>query len=169
MAPKKKTSSISARGKGKKTRSASSSKFVFLKTVTRHRPEPLLSVSIQLLYIFWTSLLDDNSICNKFCIHDCTHFTYDYIIRLCRWRQPSNSTEETLMLPRLPALTWRLVWMSSPLTPHPPLHPHASDLRTWTVPSLSPYRSCWVRHHPQGHLQSPVAAHHSPNSLCQLR
>ena len=60
------------------------SKFVFLKTVTRHRPAPLQSVSIQLFYIFWTSLLDDNSICNKFCIHDCTHFTYDYIIRLCR-------------------------------------------------------------------------------------
>ena len=60
------------------------SKFVFLKTVTRHRSEPLQSVSIQLFYIFWTSLLDDNSICNKFCIHDCTHFTYDYIIRLCR-------------------------------------------------------------------------------------
>ena len=25
------------------------------------------------------------------------------------------------MLPRVPALTWRLAWMSSPLPPHPPL------------------------------------------------
>ena len=33
------------------------SNFVFLKTVTRHRPEPLQSVSIQLFYFFWTSLL----------------------------------------------------------------------------------------------------------------
>jgi hypothetical protein len=31
------------------------SKFVFLKTVTRHRPEPLQSVSS--LYFFWTSLI----------------------------------------------------------------------------------------------------------------
>ena len=44
------------------------------------------------------------------------------------------------MLPRLPALTLRLAWMSSPLPPHPPLHPHASGLRTRTAPSLSPYR-----------------------------
>lgn len=33
------------------------SNFVFLKTVTRHRPEPLHSVSIQLFYFFWTSLI----------------------------------------------------------------------------------------------------------------
>ena len=33
------------------------SKFAFLKTVTRHRPESLQSVTIQLLYFFWTSLI----------------------------------------------------------------------------------------------------------------
>jgi hypothetical protein len=33
------------------------SKFGFLKTVTRHHPEPLVSVSVQLFYCFWTSLI----------------------------------------------------------------------------------------------------------------
>ena len=33
------------------------SKFVFLKTVTHRRPEPLQSVSIELLHFFWTSLI----------------------------------------------------------------------------------------------------------------
>lgn len=32
-------------------------KFGFLKTVTRHRPEPLVSVSMQLFYFFWTSFI----------------------------------------------------------------------------------------------------------------
>lgn len=49
------------------------SNFTFLKTVTRHRPEPLQSVSIQLLFFFLTSLLD-NSIINHFCINCCIHF-----------------------------------------------------------------------------------------------
>jgi hypothetical protein len=33
------------------------SKFGFLKTVTRHRPEPLQSVSVQQFYFSWTSLI----------------------------------------------------------------------------------------------------------------
>ena len=74
------------------------------------------------------------------CINFCIHFTYDFIICLCSWKQPSNSTEETLMPPRLPALIWRLVWMSSTLSAHPPLHPQASGLRTRTPPSMNPYR-----------------------------
>ena len=44
------------------------------------------------------------------------------------------------MPPRLPALLWRLAWMSSTLSAHPPLHPQASGLRTRTPPSLNPYR-----------------------------
>ena len=66
------------------------------------------------------------------------YFTHDFIIYLCRWRQPSNSTEETLVLPRLPAL--RLVWMSSPVPPRPPLHHNARGIRTRKAPSFSPYR-----------------------------
>ena len=66
------------------------------------------------------------------------YFTHDFIIYLCRWRQPSNSTEETLVLPRLPAL--RLAWMSSPVPPRPPLHHNARGIRTRKAPSFSPYR-----------------------------
>ena len=69
--------------------------------------------------------------------------------------QPSNSTEETLMLPRLPALTLRLAWMSSPLPPHPPLHPHASGLRTRTAPSLSSYRRELLSPAPSSRRTSP--------------
>lgn len=45
------------------------------------------------------------------------------------------------MLPRQPALSWRLAWMSRSLSPHPPLHRQASSLGTWTAPSLSLYRT----------------------------
>ena len=73
------------------------------------------------------------------------------------------------MLPRLPALTWRLPWMTSPLPPYPPLHPHASGLRSRTVLSLSPYKrellspATFSRTFPK-----PSSSRHSPNSLCQL-